>query len=97
LSEQEGKDRGRDYLPTRANIQREFARLAEVAQPGDQVMILMGGHGSQQPESEASKNGPDPELEGLDQIFLPRDTGVWDGEKRTVASAIINDEVGLWL
>src|ERR1700677_2091324 len=50
LTEQEGKERGKDFLPTRSSIEREFKRLAQVAQAGDQIVIHMGGHGSQQPE-----------------------------------------------
>ena len=94
LSEDEGTARGKEYYPTRANIEREFKRLARVVQPGDQVVIHMGGHGSQQPED---KNSPDPEPDGLDEIFLPRDVKAWDRGKGTVANAIIDDEVGAWL
>lgn len=94
LSEQEGKDKGKEFLPTKKNIQREFKRLAQVAKAGNQVMIHMGGHGSQQPEQ---PNSPDPEPDGLDETFLPRDIGQWDNEKSTVANAIIDDELGDWL
>ena len=94
ISEQAGKERGKEFLPTRANIEREFKRLALVAQPGDQVVIHMAGHGSQQPED---KNSPDPEPDGLDEIFLPRDVGAWNGAKGTFANAIIDDEMGAWL
>jgi hypothetical protein len=94
LSEQQGQERGNDYLPTKANIAREFKRLALVAKPGDHVVIHLGGHGSQQPED---KSAPDPEPDGLDEIFLPRDVGAWDGKKGTIANAIIDDEVGTWL
>ena len=34
--------------PTRANIEREFRRLRDVAAAGDQIVVLMAGHGSQQ-------------------------------------------------
>ena len=94
LSEQAGTQRGKDFYPTRANIEREFKRLALIAKPGDQVVIHMGGHGSQQPED---KNSPDPEPDGLDEIFLPRDVGAWNQSKGTVANAIIDDEMGAWL
>src|SRR3989304_4355896 len=39
LSEVEGGA----HRPIRANIEREFRRLAKVAQPGDQVVILLAG------------------------------------------------------
>ena len=32
--------------PTRANIEREFRRLADRSREGDQVVILLAGHGS---------------------------------------------------
>ena len=86
LSEQAGKEKGKDFLPTRKNIQHEFARLARVARAGEQVLIHMGGHGSQQPE-------PD----GLADIFLPRDAGRWNGPKNTVENAILATELGDWL
>lgn len=93
LSEEEGKKDEKQY-PTRAAIKREFDRLAKVAQPGDQIVILMGGHGSQQPESEKSAN---PEPDGLDEIFLPRDVKEWSDEVSVVPNAIVDDEIGAWL
>ncbi len=80
--------------PTRANIQREFERLASVAEKGDQVFILMGGHGSQQP---ADDDPADFEPDGLDEIFLPSDVGGWDGKKGTVVNAIVDDEIKVWV
>ena len=90
LAEHQGEKR----WPTRANIEAEFQRLAKIAKPGDNIVILMGGHGSQQPEPPMPK---DPEPDGLDEIFLPRDVGAWDGAKGTVKNAIIDDELGEWL
>jgi len=105
LSEKEGKDKGKDFLPTKANIKREWARLAQVAKEGDYVLIHMGGHGSQQPEDPPAKaklfGDPalvsEPEPDGLDEIFLPRDVGKWEGGSGTVQNAIIDDEVANWL
>src|SRR5262249_39031553 len=75
LSEQQGKDRGEKHSPTRKNIEREYKALADRAGAGDHVMIFMAGHGSQQPED---PNAAEPEPDGLDEIFLPRDVGKWD-------------------
>jgi hypothetical protein len=77
--------------PTRANIKEEFDRLAKIAGPGDQIVILLGGHGSQQPDQP-----PYDETDGLDETFLPCDAGPWDGGKETVTNAIIDDELGVW-
>jgi hypothetical protein len=80
--------------PTRLNIAREFQRLASIAQPGDQIVILLAGHGSQQP---ANRDAADPEPDGFDETFLPSDVGTWDGKARRVANAITDDEIGGWL
>lgn len=82
--------------PTRANIEREFRRLAQTVQPGDSVVILLAGHGSQQPQ----RNVTDPddyEANGLDQIFLPCDVGTWDGTTGAVPNAIVDRELRGWL
>ena len=62
-------------LPTHKNIEREWVSLAERAEPGDQVLVLMAGHGTQAPVVETLGNA---EADGLDELFLPRDTGPWD-------------------
>ena len=85
---------GKDNLPTRKNIEREFTRLAAEVQPGDQVVILLAGHGSLQPQSVKTLF---PQPDGCDRIFLPRDVGKWDGDKSEVANAIRGDELGAWL
>ena len=93
LSEASGGEANR---PTRANIQREFQRLAEIARPGDQVVILLGGHGSQQPQKEL----PDPsdmKPDGLSEIFLPADVGKWNGGKGAIENAIADYELHAWL
>jgi hypothetical protein len=91
LSEAEGKPTLR---PTRENIEREFAKLAKEAREGDQILILMAGHGSQQPES---KNTKRPEQDGLDEIFLPADIQKWDDKTDRIPRAIIDDEISDWL
>ena len=68
LTEEEGTEARR---PTRTNIEREFHQLAEQVREGDQVVILLAGHGADSPNSSA---GPDyPEPDGIDEIFLPAD------------------------
>lgn len=87
LSETEGKQDPAKF-PTRDNIQREFTRLSTAAGQGDQVVIYMAGHGSQQP---ASHDPDDPEEDGLDEMFLPRDI------QQSISNAIVDDEIHAWL
>lgn len=77
--------------PTFANIKGQFERLAQEARPGDQVMILLSGHGSQQPDHE-----PLDEADGLDELFLPCDCGPWDKSKEVLLNAITDDELQAW-
>ena len=63
-------------LPTKENIQKAWQKLATQAASGDQVFVLMAGHGSQVPQQDASEEDPEPD--GLDEVFLPRDVGAWD-------------------
>ena len=80
--------------PTHSNIAREFARLAETSRKGDQVVILLAGHGSQQPaDSDPADNEPD----GLDEIFLPEDIGPWDGTIGRVKNAVVDDDIRVWV
>ena len=92
LTEDEGSPALR---PTRANIEREFRRLADQAREGDQVVILLPGHGSQEPE-----NPPDPvhpEPDGLNEIFLPADVSQWKATPGNVPNAIVDEDLGAWL
>jgi hypothetical protein len=100
LSEAAGKERGKEYRPIRENIQREFEALARRAQKGDKVVVLLSGHGSRQPDSKAD----DPERfepDGLEEIFLPADTGDYVKEQRDgqyrVGNAIVDHELRDWL
>lgn len=80
--------------PTRENIARGFQVLAETAKEGDQVVILLAGHGSQQP---ADADPDDPEPDGYDELFLPMDVEGWDGEIGALPNAIVDDEIRDWL
>ena len=81
--------------PTRANIEREFRRLGREAVAGEQVLIFLAGHGSQQPDLNPSADDPEPD--GLDEIFLPADVKGWDGSIGQVPNAIVDDEFRVWL
>ncbi len=86
LTEDEGKP---DRRPTRANIEREFHRLADQAREGDQVVILLAGHGYRQP-ADLDNREPD----GIDEIFLPADVAKWRGFSEKVPNALVDKEMG---
>ena len=92
LSESTGQS---ELRPTRANIEREFQRLGREAIAGEQIVIFLAGHGSQQPDLNPSSDDPEPD--GLDELFLPADVKVWDGGIGQVPNAIIDDELHAWL
>ena len=78
--------------PTKENIRNAFSALAK---PGaSQVVILMAGHGSQQP---ANNDPTDNETDGFDEIFLPADAAGWDMKAGVVRNAIVDDEINQWL
>lgn len=85
-----------DLRPMRANIHKQFKRLAQAAKKGDLVYIHLSGHGAQQPQ----KDLDDPESyepDGLSEIFLPADIGAWEDDKQGVANAIVDTELRAWL
>ncbi|HEY5315554.1 MAG TPA: caspase family protein [Pirellulales bacterium] len=88
-----GRATGAVGRPTRANIAAEFQRLEKTVRSGDQVVILLAGHGSQQPDMDHNLQ-VDPEPDGLDETFMPCDVQGW--KDNTVVGAIIDDELGRW-
>ena len=95
LSEMEAALHGLSFRPTRENIEREIQKLIGESQAGDQVVLLLAGHGGQQPE----QKNPDPmylKPDGLDQMFLPCDCGQWNGKKWCVEKAIADFELRSW-
>lgn len=80
-----------ELRPTRANIAHQFAELAKRARKDDQVFILMGGHGTQQPDRSGDEH------DGLDEIFLPADVGDWDPSTGGLANAITDDDIRQWV
>jgi Caspase domain len=93
LSEAAAIDKGQDYRPLRKNIERAIRELVTKAKAGDEVVILLSGHGSQQPDDEDPQKAD--ELDGLDEIFLPADIGPADDSGR-IPNAVIDDELGTW-
>jgi hypothetical protein len=88
---------GATTRPTWKNIEREFKALADrnKVKPGDQVIILMGGHGYYVPNDNPSEEDPEPD--GYDEVFLPADCGLWNSSAKTIPNCIRDDDLGKWL
>jgi len=80
--------------PTLDNIRQAFEALSEKVEKGDQVMILMSGHGSQIP---ADPDPKDMEPDGLDEVFLPADTKKWDEKTKEIKGVIRDDDIKVWV
>ena len=82
----------KNLRPTYENIAREFAALAGRVSEGDQVFILLSGHGSQDLD-DADDASDDYEPDGLDEVFLPRDVKGWNEKENLVEGAIRDDQL----
>lgn len=91
-----GSSQGKEYQPTKANIEREFRRLAEIVRKDERVVILLSGHGSQEPDDDPD-NPLDHEPDGYDETFLPCDIGNWNARIGIVENSIRDDELRKWL
>lgn len=74
--------------PTRSAIRSALGELAQKVSSGDFVFLQFSGHGAQQPAMD-----PTIEPDGLDEIFLPSDTGMWTDRSKGVPNALIDKEV----
>jgi len=83
-----------DRHPTRANILRTLKNLANALNAKDRVVIYFSGHGAQVPQNLAFAHRGYVEPDGLDEVFLTRDTRYWNEATRTVEGAILDDEIG---
>ena len=82
--------------PTRANIAQAFEALIARSAPGVQIVIVLSGHGTQQPIA-TSQDPFDPnnlEPDGLDEVFLPADSK--EGSP-AIENAIVDNEIAGWL
>ncbi|MFN3546138.1 MAG: caspase family protein [Mesorhizobium sp.] len=80
-------DGGRE--PTLAAIVETLDDMAEKAQPGDFLYLQFSGHGFQQTAAD-----PSTETDGLDEIFLPKDTGRWIDRTQGMPNVLVDDVVG---
>lgn len=82
--------------PSRENIVSAFAALIGKAKPGAQFMIVLSGHGTQQPilADQDPFDSKNPEPDGLDEVFLPADSK--EGSP-AIENGILDNELGGWL
>jgi hypothetical protein len=74
--------------PTHKNILDTLAAIAGKAGRDDFVYVHLSGHGSRQPAVD-----PNSETDGMDEIFLPADTGVW-ADASHIPNALLDNEIG---
>ena len=74
--------------PDHAAILAGFAALAAASGPGDLAIITMSGHGTRQYDADGD------ETDGLDEVFLPADTGRAASGSRAIPNALVDDEIG---
>lgn len=79
--------------PTRSRILQALDQLAQASGPGDWAVVYFAGHGAQVPQTPVTRRGH-AEADGLDEVFLPRDTTRWVPARGVVDGAIVDDEFG---
>jgi len=78
--------------PNRAAIMAAMTEITGKAGRGDYVLLYFAGHGSKQPEDKArTDRGHKPN--GMNEIFLPKDVGKWDGGTGAIRNAIADFEM----
>jgi len=76
-----------DTAPTHAAITKALEEVADAAKTGDTVVFYFSGHGAQAPDTSGDEGG------GMDEILLPADAFVQDGQVR---NALTDDDLHLW-
>jgi hypothetical protein len=82
--------------PTFANIKQQIYAITAKAKAGDQVVILLAGHGTQVPDQDPPQPD-DPEPDGLDEAFLPADAAHWEAGVKDIPNAIRDDDLRKWM
>lgn len=75
--------------PTHEGILAALASIASKAQRNDFIYLHMSGHGANQPQVTEGD-----ESDGLDEIFLPSDTGKWEDRAKGVPNALMDNQIG---
>ena len=84
---------GATAAATGAAIGQAMQTLLLRAQPGDQVVLHLAGHGVQVPPRPGAPAEPD----GLDEVFLTIDTQRWDAQRGLLPQALYDHDIGAWM
>ena len=75
---------------------REVEAFIRDARADQRIVLFFAGHGSQQPD-QSPADPKDPEPDGLDEVFLPCDAGLWNRKSKCIENAIVDDEIHSWM
>lgn len=81
---------GADAPPTSDALKSAFDRLLREVHAGDEVLLYLAGHGTQQPIGLAGDIG---ELDGLDEVFLLADSTPWSAQRGSVGRALVDNDL----
>lgn len=83
--------------PTHAEVQQAMGRILQVARAGDTIVLHLAGHGVQVPHASPPRHGAAAEPDGLDEVFLLQDSGLWDAERSELPRTLRDDDIGAWM
>lgn len=83
--------------PTHAEVRRAMDRIATSARAGDTIALHLAGHGVQVPQAVLLPGGAAPEPDGLDEVFLLQDSGLWDAARGELPRTLRDDDIGAWI
>lgn len=84
-------------LPTYAAVKRAMDGITQAARAGDTIVVHLAGHGVQVPQAATLHGGAAREPDGLDEVFLLQDSGLWDAESGGLPRTLRDDEIGAWI
>jgi hypothetical protein len=82
--------------PTRANIEREVRRLADGAEPNDQYLLYLTGHGFPAAAGPAS-DAPGAKPGGLECVYMPMDVSKYDPRTASMTGGISGRDLSQWI
>jgi len=81
---------GADAPPTYDALNAAFDRLLREVRAGDEVLLYLAGHGTQQPIGVGGDAG---EIDGLDEVFLLGDSTPWSAQRGSVGRSLVDNDL----